>query len=221
MSTVKDLLSDVRSRMGELTEDKIRDAEIVSWLSAGNWEIFKQLSEFMPEKVTQKYSFSTVSGQELYPNPADRNVFNPYKIIRVTVNNNQAKKVDIKYLDALDRNTNWVATADYPVYYEMGYQIGLRPVPTSVLPIEVWYIPMPPAFSVSNLTQTIAVPEVFNEAIIVYAQEKWAIRSGGDASGYRNLYNSLVSDYFNAMKNKIDSNLTNLGQRSGLTIQGG
>ena len=219
MSTVKDLLSDVRSRMGELAEEKIRDAEVVAWLSSGNWEIFKQLAEFMPEKVTQKTNFSI--SQEFAPTTADRTLFNPFKIIRVTMATKQAKKIDIKYLDALDRNVNWLPSTDYPAYYELGYQIGLRPAPTVATSVDIWYIPMPTPFSVSNLTQLIAVPEVFNEAIIVYAQEKWAIRMGGDAGSYRNLYNSLVGDYFNALKNKIESNLGNVGQKSGLTIQGG
>ena len=132
MATLKDLRSDLRSRLATAAEGNkplvnLLDWELDFWLNDAQ----RRLAMALPLSIKQRFATSKdigwSDGVEFYDLPDDL-----LDIIAVIDHEgNTIKPTPLEQMAALRKNTLWEPTADERAYYRKGAQIGVRPVPAA------------------------------------------------------------------------------------------
>ncbi|NPV80800.1 MAG: hypothetical protein HPY52_11070 [Firmicutes bacterium] len=161
--TFQQMLSDLRSRIGDVAPDKYTDIELKSWLNLGQQDVACRLDNISSVWFGKTGDISLVSGTQDYDLPADVR-----KIMRVTINNVQAQAVDVTKLGALETNVNHTPSAAQPFYHQWGKQISVFPTPTAAGTAKLWYFKR-----LSDLTADADISEIpveYHALIVLYAQ---------------------------------------------------
>lgn len=161
--TFQQMLSDLRSRIGDLAPDKYTDAELKSWLNLGQQNVAFRLDNISSVWFGKTSEIPLVAGTSEYDLPVDVR-----KIMRVTINNVQAQPVDVTKLGALATNVHYTPSATQPFYHQWGKKITVFPTPTAAGTAKLWYFKR--LSDLVNDGDVSEIPMEYHSLVVLYAQ---------------------------------------------------
>jgi|10_taG_2_1085330.scaffolds.fasta_scaffold53334_2 hypothetical protein len=146
MSTLTQLLSDVKQRCDIENSSHLSDAELTRLINYGYGELYDVLvTKFQDEHISSA-TFSTVSGTDTYSLTTDASVTDLYKLKGVDLTFG-GETVTVRRFNFHERNifnSNPAAgsSASYNMRYNLqGDDIVFMPAPTGAHTVKIWYIP--------------------------------------------------------------------------------
>lgn len=184
--TVQNVADYVKRQFGDESGVQITDQDIIRWVNAGQYEIFRR-----NEPVKSLGSADIVVGQHTYTFPPD-----VLKVQSILVNGVPVSPRS--YQDAeeyiLDNDPNRIQTGQPQMWWEWGGSFTLWPTPDadSVGGITIRYIKAPT--SVDALTDVLAVPDTLFNRLVEFVMgqayeldENWAAADNKAAQFSQNL----------------------------------
>ena len=139
MTTVAELIAEVRQRADMTGTSFVTDAEILRMLNRAWQFLYETLSKEASAYINSAQTTTTAA--EEYPLPADF-----WKILGADVVDG-GRTVSLKAFNFKDRNKNSGGPSAYPAYQLRNNAIRLMPAPTPGLAVTVWYTPRPILFT--------------------------------------------------------------------------
>lgn len=194
--TRADIRNAARRRADQVNSEFRTDSDINALINQTLKEVYEHIIIQQPERYLSSTAFTTNSGQSTYPLPADT-----YKVKSVEATfpgYQEPRELDMFQWENRNRYTGPGWDANTPAAWRLyGDNVVFTPLPSSAVPVTVWYHPGPP--ELSSDSDTFDGVAGWDEAIVVGVAWKLSLEEAD-----LELSDRLAGEYQRQLKRVLD-----------------